>query len=223
MLSALTSLIPVLTGPNYQTWAPLMTSFLMSQGQWRILQKEEPKPVAVTATSDGNEAAIEEWHETNGKAVGNIRLRLHHSIQYKFREHGDAGVLWNTLQEAYGQPGVVSIYLEFKAAFETIIPDNADPSLALDKIASHFGRLADSGVVLDEHFQCMIVMAKIPPSMEMLAQTMCQTDDFKKWKMETFRKGNSPGLGVEDSKSTTTTKPGAENQRGSTWSPRAGI
>jgi len=72
MLSALTTLVPVLTGPNYQLWAPLMTSFLMSQGQWRILSKKVPELIPATDKSDGNADAIEDWHETNGKAVGNI-------------------------------------------------------------------------------------------------------------------------------------------------------
>ena len=37
MSSSLTTLVPVLTGPNYTSWAPMMQSFLMSQGQWKVI------------------------------------------------------------------------------------------------------------------------------------------------------------------------------------------
>jgi hypothetical protein len=42
MSSQLTSLVPVLDGPNFQRWAPAMRSFLMAQGQWRLMKKGKP-------------------------------------------------------------------------------------------------------------------------------------------------------------------------------------
>ena len=90
MLSSLTTLIPVLTGPNYQVWAPAMKSFLMSQGHWRVLS--HPCPYDITHDKDGNpiegnklpsqekidenQEKIENWEDDNSKAVGNITLRL---------------------------------------------------------------------------------------------------------------------------------------------------
>ena len=94
MSSSLTTLVPVLTGPNYQTWAPAMKSFLMSQGQWRILSC--PCLYDITLDKDGNclemdklpsdkkikknQEKIEDWEETNSKAVGNITLCLSPAI-----------------------------------------------------------------------------------------------------------------------------------------------
>ena len=37
MSSSLTTLVPVLNGPNYTSWVPMMQSFLMSQGQWKVM------------------------------------------------------------------------------------------------------------------------------------------------------------------------------------------
>ena len=51
MSSSLTTLVPILTGPNYQIWAPAMKSFLMSQGQWHVLSC--PCPYDVTLDKDG--------------------------------------------------------------------------------------------------------------------------------------------------------------------------
>ena len=73
---------------------------------------------------------------------------------------------------------MASIYLELKSAFDTPIPANSDPSLALEKITSHFGKLQEAGseVTLSNHLQALIVMAKLPSSYDSLAQIMCQID-----------------------------------------------
>jgi len=139
----------------------------MASGQWLILDKARPEkpvegfPTTTTKKSAGSskdpeataidttddfaerleawETKSEKWDETNMKALGNIHLRLHHSISFKYKEVLVAGTLWEQLKDSYGSPGILSIYAEFKQAIETKIPDNLDPSLAIDKFAAHFG------------------------------------------------------------------------------------
>jgi len=178
----------------------------MASGQWLILMKDypeepeigtsttklagkskdEPEQTAVDTTDEyaeryeAWEEKAEKWDKTNMKALGNIRLRLHHSIAFKFKEVLIAGTLWEQLKDSYGSPGVLSIYAEFKQAIETRIPDNSDPSLAIDKVAAHFGRLAENRVIIEEHLQGMMLLSKLPPSMEAIAQLMCQENDIKK-------------------------------------------
>ena len=84
------------------------------------------------------ETKSKKWDKTNMKALGNIRLHLHHSIFFKYKEVLVAGTLWEQLKDSYGSPGILSIYAEFKQAIETKIPDNSDLSLAIDKFAAHF-------------------------------------------------------------------------------------
>ena len=97
MSSNLTSFVPVLDGTNYQQWAAQMQLYLMSQGQWPYVTKNPPtgSVIALQSSSsmtkkpaDDNEAdpsalltdadAIAKLDENNTKAVGNIRLCLHH-------------------------------------------------------------------------------------------------------------------------------------------------
>ena len=88
MSSSLTTLVPVLSGPNYQAWSVAMKSFLMSQGQWRVLSRKCPDDITldsrgVTITGENapsdedvatNKEKIEGWEDDNQKAVGNIML-----------------------------------------------------------------------------------------------------------------------------------------------------
>src|ERR1700679_3712516 len=95
--SALTNLVPVLEGPNYQPWAPAMQSFLMSTGQWRCCGPVGPPKPILEEKVVTNQDKIDAWEDLNMKAVGNIRLRLHYNIQYKYREKTLASELWNEL------------------------------------------------------------------------------------------------------------------------------
>ena len=154
MSSSLTALVPVLSGPNYQTWSVAMKSFLMSQGQWRVLSRKCPaditldsRGVAITgenAPSDEDVAAnkekIEDWEDDNQKAIGNIMLRLAPQIQGNLTPEtmDGAGLLWDHLEKQYRKPGIIATYLEFKAAMDIKINDNEDPTTAIDKMTAHF-------------------------------------------------------------------------------------
>jgi transposase InsO family protein len=223
MSSALTNLVPVLIGPNYNEWEPAMTSYLMSQsGQWRIITTDKIRPIyfgpgtsqtaakaqatdedeeteergragpsataVVKETSeDDNLDEVRKWDDLNNQALGNIRLRLHYSIQHKYRTILTAGLLWEKLADEYNQPGIMTVYLDFKAIMDTHIPDNADPSLTIDKIMALFGKLHDNGVQIPATVQAMILMSKMPRYMDSIAQLLSQ-EDIKKASPTVLRK-----------------------------------
>ena len=210
MSSTLNTFVPVLDGTNYQQWAAAMQLFLMSQGQWRVIIKNAPLPVyknttpvqpikasndtvdvqatrcaqaaadqAAMLTEPTNQDALDEWEELVSKAVGNIRLRLHHTIAYQYNAE-DAANLWQSLLNKYGQPGILHAYIEFKGAMDTSIPNNSDPSPSLDKMMAHFARLRDLWFELAPKVQAMMILAKVPSSMEALIQVIFQESDYDK-------------------------------------------
>jgi len=196
--NALQASIPVLDGPNYQIWAQKMTMFLMSQGLWQKISKV--KPSAIVAGKEKkeqdltdtdvieNEDAREEWEENNAKALGMMLLRVHHTIVNKFETELYAATVWASLKNLYGKPGLAGVYLEFKGAMETYIPGNQDPSIALDKLETHFARLYAAQCQIPEHFQVMIVLSKLPPSYAMVAQQACQNPVITGLKMADIRR-----------------------------------
>jgi len=202
--SVFTSL-PILNGPNYQEWAFKMKSYLMSQKQWLIVaDKYPPKPDFPEKTvtgSDGkpknvpNEDAtpnnvdeLKAWGETNYQALGSIQLRLTDSIGYKYRAEEVARNLWLILEKDYGSPGIAATYTEFKGAMATFIPEHADPTPALDKLAVHFARLRDQKCEIPEHLQAMIYLTKIPKSMDSVVQQICSADDPDALEVEKIRR-----------------------------------
>ena len=162
MLSSLTSLVPSLAGAaNYTAWAPAMKSYLMVQGQWRLMgwyptaptPPTEPATDATEAQKEKYDTAVEKyeamnekyeedlekWEDNNAKALGNITLRLHHQIAFNFRDEHMAYKVWEKLEQKYGKPGPSVAYIEFRKALNLVIPGQSDPSLALDTFVTHFG------------------------------------------------------------------------------------
>ena len=193
MSSTLASFVPVLDGTNYQAWVGPMQSYLMAQGQWVACKNLRPVAATKTTTTTNEDGetitivepvgeesakATEEFEEKNSKAVGNIRLRLHHTIAYQFNDVEYAKTLWDELKKKFGQPGISSAFLKFKGAMNVTIPDKQDPSPALSKIMSHFIRLKEIGFEIPDNVQVMMLIAKAPPSMEVIVQAFCADKDL---------------------------------------------
>ena len=169
----------------------------MSQGQWKVIQNPPPNAIEEILATDEKAAVISDqeeintWWDLNSKALGNLCFCLHYTTQYNQCKAVTRAQLWETLEEQYGKPGIASIYLELKVAFNMPIPTNADPSLALEKITSHFGKLAAADgkeVTLSTHLQALIIMAKLPPTLDSLAQIMCQTERVKDLNLDKIKR-----------------------------------
>jgi len=117
------------------------------------------------------------WAKENYKALGKINLRLHKSIRYKYSSIEIAKNLWDKLKDEFGKPGIAAIYHEFKGALSTNLPENGNPSTALNKLLGHFCHMADAECSVPEHLKCLVVLAKLPSTMDHVAQMICQTDD----------------------------------------------
>ena len=125
MSSQLTSLVPVLNGTNYQQWSAAMQSFPMSQGQWRCTRDgaEAPNTTTTTTEQEGGPSItvttgreeVASWKEDAEKALGNIRLCLHHTIGYQFNDVESPSTLWETLKAKYGPVSLTHAFVEFKA------------------------------------------------------------------------------------------------------------
>ena len=184
MSSQLTNLVPVLDGTNYQQWSAAMQSFLMSQGQWKCTREGATAPnttttvteqeggPSITVTTGKEEVAS--WNEDAEKALGNIRLRLHHTIGYQFNDVTSPSTLWETLKEKYGPVGLTRAFVEFKAIMDTVIPNGVDPSPALDKIMSHHVRLTNMECEIPKKILSLMLLAKAPSSMETVVQMFSQ-------------------------------------------------
>ena len=178
MSSQLTNLVPVFDGTNYQQWVAAMQSFLMSQGQWKWVKPGADVPDEVKVEGNvTNAAEITSWLEDAEKAMGNIRLCLHHTIGYQFNSEESPAALWLTLKKKYGAPGMPTAFKEFKGTMDTVIPNNSNPNPAIDKILAHHAHLTAMKWVISSKVLAMLVLSKAPQSMEAVVQMVTQVSE----------------------------------------------
>ena len=67
---------------------------------------------------------------------------------------------------------MTSAFIEFKGIMDMVIPNNGDPSPACDKVMAHQARLKSMSFDLPDNVLAMMIVCKIPPSMETVAQMM---------------------------------------------------
>ena len=163
MSSALDKMVPIFTGSNWQQWHTAMQAYLRAQGQWFVFSTPCP----------ANE--FNSWDENNEKVLSNITLHISPLIQTTITDLAMVKEVWDHLKENYGSPSIGSAYAELSCLLTTTIPASLHPAPTIMKMLSHFAYLKDTGFKFPANVQAMIILCKLPPTMEVVAQILSQT------------------------------------------------
>ena len=108
--------------------------------------------------------------------MGTITLHCTAPIKIQVAEKTTTKQIWDLLKELYGQPSVGSAHTaELKKLLATTILSNSHPAPALRSITANFAYLKEARFKISLPVQTMILVAKLPPSMEVVAQLINQT------------------------------------------------
>ncbi|KAF9228871.1 hypothetical protein BS17DRAFT_690989, partial [Gyrodon lividus] len=143
----------------------------MAQGLYYVITDECPSPNA----ENNNASNISKWNHHNTQAIGNLRLCLVPNILAKVLSKTTMACIWSTLKDEYGKSGVTATCAEFKAMLDTPIPSYEHPAPAFRKINTHFAQCEDVDFEISPKVQAMILLSKLPSSMDTIAQLICQT------------------------------------------------
>ena len=163
MSSTLDKMVPVFTGSNWQQWHTAMQAYLRAQGQWFVFSTPHPAD------------EFNSWDENNEKALGNTTLHVSPSIQTTITDLATVKEVWDHLKENYSAPSIGSAYAKLSWLLTTTIPAGLHPAPAITKMLSHFTYLKDAGFEFPANMQVMIILCKLPPTMEVVAQILSQT------------------------------------------------
>jgi len=172
MSSALDKMVPMFTGSNWQQWHTSMQAYLWAQGQWFVYSTAQP----ADSHDDRNN-----WDDNTERALGNITLCLAPSIQVAVADLTTVKEVWDYLKKNFSAPSIGSAYAELSKLLLTTIPAGSHPAPAITKMLSHFTYLKDAGFDFPAPVQTMIILCKLPPTMEVVAQILSQTspDEIK--------------------------------------------
>jgi len=113
------------------------------------------------------------------------------------RPHSPSTVeVWDHLKKNFSAPSIGSAYAELSKLLATTIPTGSHPTLAITKVLSHFAYLKDTGFKFPAPMQAMIILCKLPPTMEVIAQILSQTspDEIKNLKPDGIVKATTLSL-----------------------------
>ncbi|KAF5352945.1 hypothetical protein D9758_007893 [Tetrapyrgos nigripes] len=191
--------VPVFAGVDFNIWADILVAWLQATGLSSVLRSDRPDDAEVSLVSpltDEDAAAQAEaitvaqkkqadWDEKNDKAMGSIKLRLSPPVRQKTLGMTTAKEIWDFLKKTYGKPGVSAIYTDFKRATSITIPNDANPSAAIELIRMHFDRVSAYGIPTDgtsttsvtkvaNFLIVMFIISKLPPRYEYLINQYTQ-------------------------------------------------
>ncbi|KAF5333983.1 hypothetical protein D9758_017289 [Tetrapyrgos nigripes] len=197
--NVLMTTVPVFAGVDFNIWADILLAWLQATGLSSVLSTDRPDDAEVSLVSpltDEDTAAQAEaimaaqkkqadWDEKNDKAMGSIKLRLSPPVRQKTFGMTTAKEIWVFLKKTYGKPGVSAIYTDFKRATSITIPNDANPSAAIELIRMHFDRVSAAGIPTDgtsatsitkvaNFLIVMFIISKLPPRYEYLINQYTQ-------------------------------------------------
>jgi len=175
MSSTLDKMVPLFTGSNWQQWHTAMQAYLRAQGQWSIYSTTQP--------ADGHDDR-KDWDNNTKRALSNITLHLAPLIQVAISQLTTVKEVWDHLKKNFSTPSIGLAYAELSWLLATNIPAGSHPAPAIMKLLSHFTYLKDAGFEFPAPVQAMIILCKLPPTMEIIAQILSQTspDEIKNLK-----------------------------------------
>jgi hypothetical protein len=152
--------IPVFSGANFRTWQQTMGDYLISMRLFRHVSGATVRPTPVVPPTQANLDAIAAWDEANEQAQGILGLRLSTNLHTHLGATAHAS--WQALDNAFGQPGISSIYADLQAALHMKILGSQNPQVEMQRLLTLFERLRANGMQINDPIQGMMLLNALP-------------------------------------------------------------
>ena len=117
------------------------------------------------------------WMKPNDSIIGSVNMHLSDALHQRFEGKALAVELLKALDEEFSTVGIATAYGLFKELLDLHIPDPSHPSPAFSKAETLFVCLKAAGYEFNDKCQAMMLLAKLPPSMDVIAQMFTQVKD----------------------------------------------
>ena len=117
------------------------------------------------------------WTKANNSIIRSINLHILEALCQCFDGKDLAADLMKALDEEFASVRIAVAYVLFKELLDLCIPDSSYPLPAFSKVEMLLTQLKAAGYEFNEKCQAMILLAKLPPSMDIIAQMFTQAKD----------------------------------------------
>ena len=169
--------ISIFTGANWTSWWLAMSTFNQASGHTWVLLVQKPLVLGTTADMEEINFWIR-WSMANNSIIDSIKIQLSEAIRAKFSTYEVAKDLIDALHKEYTSPGITRAYALFKELLKTLIPSLSYPTPGLLKIQTLFSHLKKAGYEVPVNIQGMLLLRKLPSSMDVIMQMIAQAKDM---------------------------------------------
>jgi gag-polypeptide of LTR copia-type len=164
--------VPVFSGANFCIWQQTMEDYLRSMKLCRHASGAAFRPAPVVPPTQANLDTMVAWNEANEQAQGILGLRL--STNLCTHLGAIAHTLWQALDNAFGQPGISSIYADLQAALHMKISGGQNPQAEMQRLLTLFERLCANGMAISDTIQRMMLLNALPPKWDGVSMVYLQ-------------------------------------------------
>jgi len=203
---------------NYHQWRVSAEAVLRREQLWGIVSGRNPR----RSLDQNDNEKLEEWDDSDDKAIGTLILSMIPTVQTKFIGHNTAEDLWAAIKEAYGKESVQSkLFLRTKLNKLRPVPGQSIQTY-LDQIRETNQKLHALGAPVSDEDLVMTVLVGLPESYDALVQTIDARDKLPTWTDFEALVLRHEQLAKERSGGVTTTTALWTNPKGKSSGPKAG-
>ena len=153
-----------------------MKAYLQSMGHTWVMEITKPDPIDSKST-DAQVAHYIRWAKGNDPIVESVNMYLSDALHQCFEGKALATELLEALDEEFFTVRITVAYMLFKELLDLCIPDLSHLSPAFSKVETLFVHLKAAGYKFNDKCQAMMLLAKLLPSMDIVAQMFMQVKD----------------------------------------------
>jgi hypothetical protein len=164
--------VPVFSSVNFRTWQQTMGDYLRPMRLFRHVSGATIRLTLVVLPTQANLDAIAAWDKADEQAQGILGLRL--STNLRTHLGVTAHTLWQALDNAFGHPGISSIYADLQAALHVKILGGQNPQVEMQWLLTLFERLYANGMAISNPIQGMMLLNALPPKWDGVSMVYLQ-------------------------------------------------
>jgi gag-polypeptide of LTR copia-type len=126
----------------------------------------------VVLLTQANLDAMAAWDEADEQAQSILGLRLLTNLCTHLG--ATAHTLWQALDNAFGQPGISSIYADLQAALHMKILGGQNLQIEMQWLLTLFERLCANGMAISDPIQGMMLLNALPPKWDSVSMVYLQ-------------------------------------------------
>ena len=171
-----------LDGTNWEDWAYSVRSTFRLTHILRIAEGKEarPKPASLTAPTEAEKRAIDDWDRRNDEGLGLIQLTVKPAVRQTIKENETLAENWKRLEATYGTRTGLNLWVDITKYITTSFSPELPLMQQIDEMSELRSRIETAEMPIADSLHAMLLLHALPSTYEIVQQTiLASVSDYK--------------------------------------------